>query len=302
MTNQVYAILYAYYKEDAAVKNHDMYEIVLHDIVPPNYPHIPITPGYIPIYVSIHDNQKKALFKAAMEAVSNCKTSFSFSSDAGVINQYEITRVKNIDQSLAAQYKPPVPISFGKKAPTITFYLKSNKCFREKHHCTPCIAKIKPKEKYRDFVDPITINIIRCDKCNKYFVTKEIFASTGGCWCYHLRKEYDNSLSESDRHDIRFGYHYNAMQETFDHFEQHSSLNLDGYSTQKPTTVRQSLLRRFIDTGRYSGNEIIQYLHEKYLDTGWHGENATSRAREDLAFVLSYIQKDEIVDGTLERP
>lgn len=302
MPNCIYAIIYAYYKEDEYTSNPDIYQIVLHDLIPSRHPTIDIEPSCTPIYVSIYDNRKKSLFDASMNAAANQLEFFEFKNENGILNQFIILEVKQLDQALVAKYKSPIHINFGRKKPVITFYLRSNKCFREKHHCTPCRARINPKEKYRDFTDPIVIDIIRCDRCEKYFVTKEMFASKGGAWCYYIQSEYDPSIQESDKHDIRFGYHYSAMQETFDNFSQHSDINSDGYSTQKPATVRQALLKQFMDTDRHSAAEIIQYLHEKYLDTGWHGENATERARDDLYFVLNYMKKDKIINASLDRP
>lgn len=299
----IYAVIYAYYQEDENAVDPDIYQIILHDLVPPQQPRVSIDSGCLPIYVSIHDSQKKNLFDAAMKAAATRASSFAFTNENNILNRYEIIQTAMVDQAFSAKYKKPVELNWShKKRPTITFYFRSNKCFREKHPCTPCRARIRPKPEYSDFTSSIVIDIIRCDKCEKYFVTKEVFAAKGGCWNYFINIDFDSSLSSSDRHDIRFGYHYSSMQETFDDFAQHSDINNDGYSTQKPATVRQSLLKSFIDTGRYSSGEIIQYLHEKYLDTGWHGKNATSRARDDLNFVLDYIKEAETIEGELNRP
>ena len=180
MPNCIYAIIYAYYKEDEYTSNPDIYQIVLHDLIPSRHPTIDIEPSCTPIYVSIYDNRKKSLFDASMNAAANQLEFFEFKNENGILNQFIILEVKQLDQALVAKYKSPIHINFGRKKPVITFYLRSNKCFREKHHCTPCRARINPKEKYRDFTDPIVIDIIRCDRCEKYFVTKEMFASKGG--------------------------------------------------------------------------------------------------------------------------
>ena len=178
----------------------------------------------------------------------------------------------------------------------------SAECFREKHHCTACRARIKPKPGYESFTDPTTINVIHCDKCDKYFVTKEVFIAKGGCWKYYVSAEFDPSMSSRDKELARWASYYSSTQEIFDEFAQHTSINNDGYTTTKPATQRQRLLRYFIDSGKYTEGEIIQYFHEQYLDTGWHGEEATQKVRNDLNYLLDYCTELKTINAKLERP
>lgn len=210
----------------------------------------------------------KELFNAAMKAAATGVDSFQIEKDGRTL-KYTILETKQADQALAAQYQIPQDIDWtDDELHTVTFYFKSNKCFREKHHCTACRARIKPKPGYESFTEPTTIDVIHCDECDKYFVTKEIFIAKSGCWKYYVSAEFDPSMSSRDKELARWAQLYNSQQEIFDDFAQHTSINNDGYTTTKPATQRQRLLRYFIDSGKYTEGEIIQYFHEQYLDTG----------------------------------
>ena len=244
----------------------------------------------------------KDLFNAAMKAAATGADSFQIEKDGRTL-KYTILETKQVDQAFAAQYQIPQNIDWtDDELHTVTFYFKSNKCFREKHHCTPCRARIKPKAGYESFTEPTTIDVIHCDECDKYFVTKEIFIAKGGCWKYYVSAEFDPSMSSRDKELARWAQLYNSQQEIFDDFAQHTSINNDGYTTTKPATQRQRLLRYFIDSGKYTEGEIIQYFHEQYLDTGWHGEEATQKVRSDLNYLLDYCTELKTINAKLERP
>ena len=298
--NPVYAILYAYFSEDEDVDDPEIYKIILADY---EFSILPEPGCYeYPVFVLRGDETMKNLFDAAMKAAATGADSFQIEKDGRTL-KYTILETKQVDQALAAQYQIPQDIDWtDDELHTVTFYFKSNKCFREKHHCTPCRARIKPKVGYESFTDPTTIDVIHCDDCDKYFVTKEIFIAKGGCWKYYVSAEFDPSMSSRDRELARWAQLYNSQREIFDDFAQQTNINHDGYTTTKPTTQRQSLLRYFIDSGKYTEGEIIQYFHEQYLDTGWHGEEATQKVRSDLNYLLDYCTELKTINAKLERP
>lgn len=298
--NPVYAILYAYFSEDEDVDDPEIYKIILADY---EFSILPEPGCYeYPVFVLRGDETMKNLFDAAMKAAATGADSFQIEKDGRTL-KYTILETKQVDQALAAQYQIPQDIDWtDDELHTVTFYFKSNKCFREKHHCTPCRARIKPKVGYESFTDPTTIDVIHCDECDKYFVTKEIFIAKGGCWKYYVSAEFDPSMSSRDRELARWAQLYNSQREIFDDFAQQTNINHDGYTTTKPTTQRQSLLRYFIDSGKYTEGEIIQYFHEQYLDTGWHGEKATQKVRSDLNYLLDYCTELKTINAKLERP
>ena len=298
--NPVYAILYAYFSEDEDVDDPEIYKIILADY---EFSILPEPGCYeYPVFVLRGDETMKNLFDAAMKAAATGADSFQIEKDGRTL-KYTILETKQVDQALAAQYQIPQDIDWtDDELHTVTFYFKSNKCFREKHHCTPCRARIKPKVGYESFTDPTTIDVIHCDECDKYFVTKEIFIAKGGCWKYYVSAEFDPSMSSRDRELARWAQLYNSQREIFDDFAQQININHDGYTTTKPTTQRQSLLRYFIDSGKYTEGEIIQYFHEQYLDTGWHGEEATQKVRSDLNYLLDYCTELKTINAKLERP
>lgn len=298
--NPVYAILYAYFSEDEDVDDPEIYKIILADY---EFSILPEPGCYeYPVFVLRGDETMKNLFDAAMKAAATGADSFQIEKDGRTL-KYTILETKQVDQALAAQYQIPQDIDWtDDELHTVTFYFKSNKCFREKHHCTPCRARIKPKVGYESFTDPTTIDVIHCDECDKYFVTKEIFIAKGGCWKYYVSAEFDPSMSSRDRELARWAQLYNSQREIFDDFAQQTNINHDGYTTTKPTTQRQSLLRYFIDSGKYTEGEIIQYFHEQYLDTGWHGEEATQKVRSDLNYLLDYCIELKTINAKLERP
>lgn len=298
--NPVYAILYAYFSEDEDVDDPEIYKIILADY---EFSILPEPGCYeYPVFVLRGDETMKNLFDAAMKAAATGADSFQIEKDGRTL-KYTILETKQVDQALAAQYQIPQDIDWtDDELHTVTFYFKSNKCFRGKHHCTPCRARIKPKVGYESFTDPTTIDVIHCDECDKYFVTKEIFIAKGGCWKYYVSAEFDPSMSSRDRELARWAQLYNSQREIFDDFAQQTNINHDGYTTTKPTTQRQSLLRYFIDSGKYTEGEIIQYFHEQYLDTGWHGEEATQKVRSDLNYLLDYCTELKTINAKLERP
>lgn len=298
--NPVYAILYAYFSEDEDVDDPEIYKIILADY---EFSILPEPGCYeYPVFVLRGDETMKNLFDAAMKAAATGADSFQIEKDGRTL-KYTVLETKQVDQALAAQYQIPQDIDWtDDELHTVTFYFKSNKCFREKHHCTPCRARIKPKVGYESFTDPTTIDVIHCDECDKYFVTKEIFIAKGGCWKYYVSAEFDPSMSSRDRELARWAQLYNSQREIFDDFAQQTNINHDGYTTTKPTTQRQSLLRYFIDSGKYTEGEIIQYFHEQYLDTGWHGEEATQKVRSDLNYLLDYCTELKTINAKLERP
>lgn len=298
--NPVYAILYAYFSEDEDVDDPEIYKIILADY---EFSILPEPGCYeYSVFVLRGDETMKNLFDAAMKAAATGADSFQIEKDGRTL-KYTILETKQVDQALAAQYQIPQDIDWtDDELHTVTFYFKSNKCFREKHHCTPCRARIKPKVGYESFTDPTTIDVIHCDECDKYFVTKEIFIAKGGCWKYYVSAEFDPSMSSRDRELARWAQLYNSQREIFDDFAQQTNINHDGYTTTKPTTQRQSLLRYFIDSGKYTEGEIIQYFHEQYLDTGWHGEEATQKVRSDLNYLLDYCTELKTINAKLERP
>ena len=298
--NPVYAILYAYFSEDEDVDDPENYKIILADY---EFSILPEPGCYeYPVFVLRGDETMKNLFDAAMKAAATGADSFQIEKDGRTL-KYTILETKQVDQALAAQYQIPQDIDWtDDELHTVTFYFKSNKCFREKHHCTPCRARIKPKVGYESFTDPTTIDVIHCDECDKYFVTKEIFIAKGGCWKYYVSAEFDPSMSSRDRELARWAQLYNSQREIFGDFAQQTNINHDGYTTTKPTTQRQSLLRYFIDSGKYTEGEIIQYFHEQYLDTGWHGEEATQKVRSDLNYLLDYCTELKTINAKLERP
>lgn len=298
--NPVYAILYAYFSEDEDVDDPEIYKIILADY---EFSILPEPGCYeYPVFVLRGDETMKNLFDAAMKAAATGADSFQIEKDGRTL-KYTILETKQVDQALAAQYQIPQDIDWtDDELHTVTFYFKSNKCFREKHHCTPCRARIKPKVGYESFTDPTTIDVIHCDECDKYFVTKEVFIAKGGCWKYYVSAEFDPSMSSRDRELARWAQLYNSQREIFDDFAQQTNINHDGYTTTKPTTQRQSLLRYFIDSGKYTEGEIIQYFHEQYLDTGWHGEEATQKVRSDLNYLLDYCTELKTINAKLERP
>lgn len=298
--NPIYAILYAYFSEDENADDPAIYKIILSDYEFSDPPE----PGCYekPIFVLRDDESMKELFNAAMKAATTGADSFQIEKDGRTL-KYTILETKQVDQALAAQYQIPQDIDWtDDELHTVTFYFRSNKCFREKHHCTPCRARIKPKAGYESFTEPTTIDVIHCDECDKYFVTKEIFIAKGGCWKYYVSAEFDPSMSSRDKELARWAQLYNSQQEIFDDFAQHTSINNDGYTTTKPATQRQRLLRYFIDSGKYTEGEIIQYFHEQYLDTGWHGEEATQKVRSDLNYLLDYCTELKTINAKLERP
>ena len=215
----------------------------------------------------------------------------------------KLSDIKRVDRAFAARYQIPKDIDWtDDELHTVIFYFKSNKCFKQKHHCTSCRAKIKPKVGYESFTEPTTIDVIHCNECDKYFVTKEIFIAKGGCWKYYVSAEFDPSMSSQDRELATWASYYSSKREIFDDFAQRTSINNDGYTTTKPATQRQKLLRYFIDSGKYTEGEIIQYFHEQYLDTGWHGAEATQKVRNDLNYLLDYCTELKTIDAKLERP
>lgn len=133
-------------------------------------------------------------------------------------------------------------------------------------------------------------------------MTKEIFIAKGGCWKYYVSAEFDPSMSSRDRELARWAQLYNSQREIFDDFAQQTNINHDGYTTTKPATQRQSLLRYFIDSGKYTEGEIIQYFHEQYLDTGWHGPGATQKVQDDMRYLLEYCTELKTINAKLERP
>lgn len=298
--NPVYAILYAYFSEDEDVDDPEIYKIILADY---EFSILPEPGCYeYPVFVLRGDETMKNLFDAAMKAAATGADSFQIEKDGRTL-KYTILETKQVDQALAAQYQIPQDIDWtDDELHTVTFYFKSNKCFREKHHCTPCRARIKPKVGYESFTDPTTIDVIHCDECDKYFVTKEIFIAKGGCWKYYVSAEFDPSMSSRDRELARWAQLYNSQREIFDDFAQQTNINHDGYTTTKPTTQRQSLLRYFIDSGKYTEGEIIQYFHEQYLDTGWHGPEATQKVQDDMRYLLDYCTELKTINAKLERP
>lgn len=298
--NPVYAILYAYFSEDEDVDDPEIYKIILSDY---EFSILPEPGCYeYPVFVLRGDEKMKNLFDAAMKAAATGADSFQIEKDGRNL-KYTILETKQVDQALAAQYQTPKDINWtGEELHTVIFYFKSNKCFRQKHHCTPCRARIKPKPGYESFTDPTIVDVIHCDECDKYFVTKEVFFVKGGFWKYYVSAEFDPSMSARDKDLARWAQIYNSQQEIFDEFAQHTSINNDGYTTTKPATQRQKLLRYFIDSGKYTEGEIIQYFHEQYLDTGWHGEDATQKVRDDLNYVLDYCTQKKTINAKLERP
>lgn len=298
--NPIYAIIYAYFSEDENVDNPEIYKIILSDYEISDPPE----PGCYeqPIFVLRDDEKMKGLFDAAMKAAATGADSFQIEKDGRTL-KYTILETKQVDQALAAQYQTPKDINWtGEELHTVVFYFKSNKCFRQKHHCTPCRARIKPKPGYESFTDPTIVDVIHCDECDKYFVTKEVFFVKGGFWKYYVSAEFDPSMSARDKDLARWAQIYNSQQEIFDEFAQHTSINNDGYTTTKPATQRQKLLRYFIDSGKYTEGEIIQYFHEQYLDTGWHGPDATQKVRDDMRYLLDYCTQKKTIDAKLERP
>lgn len=296
----VYAIIYAYFSEDENVDDPAIYKIILSDY---EFSELP-EPGCYekPIFVLRDDKNMAELFNAAMRAAATNASSFQFEKN-GQTFRYTIIDTKRVHRAFAARYQIPKDIDWtDDELHTVIFYFKSNKCFKQKHHCTSCRAKIKPKVGYESFTEPTTIDVIHCDECDKYFVTKEIFIAKGGCWKYYVSAEFDPSMSSQDRELATWASYYSSKREIFDDFAQRTSINNDGYTTTKPATQRQKLLRYFIDSGKYTEGEIIQYFHEQYLDTGWHGAEATQKVRNDLNYLLDYCTELKTIDAKLERP
>ena len=105
-----------------------------------------------PIFVLRDDESMKELFNAAMKAAATGADFFQIEKDGRTL-KYTILETKQVDQALAAQYQIPQDIDWtDDELHTVTFYFKSNKCFREKHHCTACLARIKPKPEYKSFM------------------------------------------------------------------------------------------------------------------------------------------------------
>lgn len=294
----VQAVVYAYHEDDADMENPPIYEIVL---VNQRTEEIPMGSGDIQIVTTSDDNS--VLFDAVMKAVANHDGTFEVEHDHKV-NRYELISAEHINKALAAQYQKPIDVDWtkAKEFHTVTFYYRSNKCFRQKHSCTACRVKLLPADSNRK---PILVDAIRCDECQKYFMTKEMLAARGGCYEYWIKPEFDDSMSEDDKWLVKFGYSTGFISDDFfDDFAKSTSIHDAGYTTRKPATVRQSILKSLIDGGRFTKERIIQYLHEQYLDTGFHGEEATRRAREDLSFILEEYNTDAdgIILGKLERP
>lgn len=298
--NPVYAILYAYFSEDEDVDDPEIYKIILSDY---EFSVLPELGCYeYPVFVLRGDEKMKNLFDAAMKAAATGADSFQIEKDGRTL-KYTILETKQVDQALAAQYQTPQDIDWtDDELHTVIFYFKSNKCFRQKRHCTAYRARIKPKPEYEAFTDPTTVDVIHCDKCDKYFVTKEIFAAKGGSYQYYLSTEFDPSMSKRGRELALWASYYEDQNEIFDDFAQQTSINKDGYTTTKSATQRQRILRNFIDTGKHTETEIIQYFYEQYLDTGWHGDDATKKVRDDLKYVLDYCTQKKTIDAKLERP
>lgn len=296
----VYAILYVYFSEDENVDDPEIYKIILSD---KKFDVLPELGCYEePVFVLRDDEKKKGLFDAAMKAAATGADSFQIEKDNRIL-KYTVLETKQVDQALAAQYQKPQDIDWtGDELHTVIFYFKSNKCFRQKHHCTAYRAKVKPKPEYESCTDPTTVDIIHCDECDKYFVTKEIFVAKGGSYKYYLSTEFDSSMSKRNREFALGSNYYENQSEIFDDFAQQTSINKDGYTTTKPATQRQKLLRYFIDSGKYTEGEIIQYFHEQYLDTGWHGPDATQKVRDDMRYLLDYCTQKKTIDAKLERP
>lgn len=297
--NPIYAILYAYFSEDENADDPAIYKIILSDYEFSDPPE----PGCYekPIFVLRDDEDMKELFDAAMKAAATHANSFQFEKNGRVL-KYTVLETRQVDHALAAQYQIPKDIDWTDELHTVTVYYKSNKCFKKKHHCTAYKAKIRPEEQYKSFAESKTITVVRCDKCNKYFVTKEMLQSLGGAWIYYLKTNFDSSMSRNDIEHTVYADYYSHREEIFDDFAQHTSINNDGYTTTKPATQRQRLLRYFIDSGKYTEGEIIQYFHEQYLDTGWHGEEATQKVRSDLNYLLDYCTELKTIDAKLKRP
>ena len=298
--NPIYAIIYAYFSEDENADNPEIYKIILSDR---KFDVSPESGCYEKTIFVLRDDEKmKGLFDAAMKAAATGADSFQIEKDGQTL-KYAVLETKQIDQALAAQYQKPQDIDWtGDELHTVIFYFKSNKCFRQKHHCTAYRAKVKPKPEYESCTDPTTVDIIHCDECDKYFVTKEIFVAKGGSYKYYLSTEFDSSMSKRNREFALGSNYYENQSEIFDDFAQQTSINKDGYTTTKPATQRQKLLRYFIDSGKYTEGEIIQYFHEQYLDTGWHGPDATQKVRDDMRYLLDYCTQKKTIDAKLERP
>lgn len=296
----VYAILYVYFSEDENVDDPEIYKIILSD---KKFDVLPELGCYEePVFVLRDDEKMKGLFDAAMKAAATGADSFQIEKDGRTL-KYTILETKQVDQALAAQYQTPKDIDWtGDELHTVIFYFKSNKCFRQKHRCTAYRAKVKPKPEYESCTDPTTVDVIHCDECDKYFVTKEIFAAKGGSYQYYLSTEFDPSISKRNRELALWPNYYENQSEIFDDFAQQTSINKDGYTTTKPATQRQRILRNFIDTGKHTETEIIQYFYEQYLDTGWHGDDATKKVRDDLNYVLDYCTQKKTINAKLERP
>ena len=212
----IYAIIYAYFSEDENADDPEIYKIILSDYEISDPPEQGCYEQ--PIFVLRDDEKMKELFNAAMKAAATGADSFQIKKDGRTL-KYNILETKQVDQALAAQYQKPQDIDWtDDELHTVTFYFKSNKCFREKHHCTACRARIKPKPGYESFTDPTTINVIHCDKCDKYFVTKEVFIAKGGCWKYYVSAEFDPSMSSRDKELARWASYYSSTQEIFDEF------------------------------------------------------------------------------------
>lgn len=298
--NPVYAILYVYLSEDENADDPEIYKIILSD---KKFDVLPELGCYEePVFVLRDDEKKKGLFNAAMKAAATGADSFQIDKDNQIL-EYTVLETKQVDQALAAQYQTPKDIDWtGDELHTVIFYFKSNKCFRQKHHCTAYRARIKPKPEYESFTDPIIVDVIHCDECDKYFVTQEIFAAKGGSYKYYLSTEFDSSMSKRNKELALGANYYENQSEIFDDFAQQTSINKDGYTTTKPATQRQRILRNFIDTGKHTETEIIQYFYEQYLDTGWHGDDATKKVRDDLNYVLDYCTRKKTINAKLERP
>lgn len=295
----IYAIATTNVKEHGSNEDPITLRIVLHNLDPDKDVYAGPSTEDLETKISYYDKTRKSMFDAVMTSIAKGRKTFDLVSPDRTKQRYTFKSIDYVDPAFVARYQEPKEIKF-RKTPTITFYYKSNGCFMKKHHCTACKAYVKDKEDLEN--PPYLIDIIRCDECEKYFVTKEMFDAVGGCWCYDLKPVYDPSILKSEEWKIEFGYYRREMDGLFDEFEEHSSINKAGYTTTKSTFERQRLLRKFVETGMFTKEEIIQYLHEKYLDTGWHGEVATAKAREDLKYVLTLSEPDEIVSGTLVRP
>lgn len=298
--NPIYAIIYAYFSEDENADNPEIYKIILSDRKFDALPESGCCEKTI--FVLRDDEVMKGLFNAAMKAAATGADSFQIEKDNQIL-KYTVLETKQVDQALAAQYQTPKDIDWtGDELHTVIFYFKSNKCFRQKHHCTAYRARIKPKPEYKSFTDPITVDVIHCDECDKYFVTQEIFIAKGGSWKYYLSTEFDPSMSKRGKELAEWANYYERQSEIFDDFAQQTSINKDGYTTRKPAIQRQRILRNFIDTGKYTEGDIVQYFHEQYLDTGWHGPEATQKVRDDMRYLLDYCTSLKTIDAKLERP